>query len=683
MISRLLKWPLLAALLFCSTASAVLTTDRMPGGAMEVVIGDKTVQLPLLKTDMVTHIRGDTASVELTQTFKNPTSKPINARYVFPLPPDAAIHAMRFYTGDFIVEGEIHEVQEAKAIYAKAKKQGKQAALTVQHRPNVFTQDVANLMPGATVKVELHYVHGVPKVDGKYEFTFPMIVGPRYVPAAGPAPGEPAATAASQWDLAASAPVAPPAEIDQDRVSIKLDLESGMPIYELISPTHHIVTASLGPDHTEVRLATNRTVDNKDFVLRYRLGGPSIAAGVTTFAQGGHGVVNVLVEPPLQVEETELTQREIVFVLDCSGSMEGTPLDVSKRFMRRALKSLRSSDLFRVIRFSDSSTEFADEPLPGTPANIASGLEYIESLTSEGGTEMTAGIHAALDRELVPGTTRIVVFLTDGYIGNDVDVIRLVNQTRGDARLFTFGIGSAVNDYLLKEVARVGRGVCRIVRPQEDAEAAADALAKRLEAPYLTDVRLDWGNAPILDQTPAQLQDLYLGQSLRVLARFQSAGTYSAKLVGRIAGREFTMPLVLDFPADSTTGDALPIIWARGQIEDRMIDYLDPGRTEADRAQLQREIMALGLEHHLVTPWTSFVAVSRRVVNPAGNAKDAEVAVPQVDGVDKEAYPAQAFFGKAAPEPAEWAAILLLGLMSAFWLRRNGREGESVRLRVQ
>jgi Ca-activated chloride channel homolog len=678
MIRKLVKWTFLAACMSLSAAVAVLQTDPLPGGSLEGEIGGKTVQLPLLRTDMVADIRGDLATVRLTQTFHNPYAQPMNARYIFPLPPDSAVYAMRMQTGDFIIEGQIRQIEQAKAEFTAAKKQGKQAALVTQHRPNVFTQEVANLMPGTSVKVELQYAHAVPKVDGQYEFTFPMIVGPRYLPKDGPKPGEPASVDAGKWDLPASPPVERPQQIDPDRVGIEIHLDAGLPVQQLQSPTHPIVAAGRGAAPRLIRLESGRTLDNKDFVLRWRLAGTGAVAGVTTYAHQGKGVVNLLVEPPASAADAELTPREMVFVLDCSGSMDGIPLDASKRFMRRALQNLRPSDVFRILRFSDTATELADHPLPATPGNVKQGLSYIDGLVSEGGTEMTSGIRAALDPAPVPGAMRIVVFLTDGYIGNDVDIVRLIEQRRGEARLFSFGVGSGVNHYLLQEMARAGRGVCRIVRPEEDADAIADAFAKRLDGAYLTDVAIDWGQAPVREQTPRELPDLFLGQSLRVLARFDGSGSFAVTVHGKVAGKPVELPLQVELPAESPQAEALPIVWARSQVEDRMIDYLSPACDDAARKRLETEVTALGIKHHLVTQWTAFVAVSHRVVNPAANAQDTDVAVPQVDGVSEKAYPAQAFSGGASPEPAEWAGLLLLASLTLWWYRpaqavRRGR----------
>jgi len=645
--------------------------DALPGGLIEGELDGARVTCPLLKTDMRAQIAGDVATVRLTQSFANPNPKPMHARYVFPLPPDAAVYAMRMRIGARVIEGEIKEKQEAVQVFEQAKAEGKQASLLTQHRPNVFVQQVANLMPGDTISVELEYAHPVPKRDGAFRFHFPMVVGPRYLPPVRAHAGEPEPLAEGEWNLPATQPVAPPAAIDPERVSIEVLIAAGQPIQWVDSNSHVIDVQDEPQGAKRVKLAAGKTIDNQDFVLTYDLAGKQVSAGTTAWAEGGKGVVSLLVEPPAKAQAAQLTPRELVFVLDCSGSMYGVPLDTSKRFMRQALSKLRPTDFFRIIRFSHTASGFAERPLAASPQNIARGIAYVDALVGQGGTEMTTGIRAALDPAPVPGALRIVVFLTDGYVGNDVDIVRLVQQRRGQARLFSFGIGNAVNRYLLSELARAGRGTARFVRPEGDPEQAADRLVERLDAPFLTDVEIDWAKAPISDPTPARLPDLFMGERLRVLARYDRPGSYPVAVSGKLAGKRVRLPLTIDLPAEAPGPLALDVLWARGQVEDRMIDYLDPAAAQPARDRLKAEVIRLGIEHRLITQWTAFVAVAREKVNPGGQATEGDVAVPQVEGVSQKAYPPGSYLGSSAPEPEQWAAIALLVLLGLVILRRG------------
>ncbi len=733
-------WVALMIATACSIAIGATSVQASPhdGTRPELVaiIDGNEVPLPTLALDMKAKIQGDLATVILSQTFENPNDVPIHARYMFPLPPDAAVFAMRFISGDQMIEAEIREKQEARAVFEAAKKRGNQAALTEQHRPNVFTQEVANLTPGSRVRVELEYAHVVDKEHGDYRFHFPMVVGPRFVPLApsgGSAgaptrvPGEPEALEVGVWNLPPTMPVAPPDRVDRDRVSIHVELDGGLPVRELTSPSHPLKVEQDGRSKRTITLGEGRTLDNQDFELHYHLADDDVAAGVTSFADGGDGYFSLLIEPPDEVADGRIARREMVFVLDCSGSMSGVPMAASKRFMRRSLAGLRPGDAFRIIRFSDSATAWSEQPLPATPENVRDGLRYVDSLFGSGGTHMASGISAALAPAVQEGRVRLVVFLTDGYIGNDIEIVRLLEAERGEARLFSFGIGNSVNRYLIEEMGRVGRGASRMVRPDADAEQAADELVARLDAPVLTDIEIDWGDADIADVFPREIPDLFAGQTVRVMGRYEAHGRHRAMIHGRIAGAPVKLPIDLDLPAHETgvEGRAIPIIWARSQIEDRMIEFISPASDQEDRDALQAEVTRLGLTHRLLTQWTSFVAVAREVVNPGGEGFDADVEVPQVEGVAEAAYPPGAvptspgasavaassptsesetsgfdfgpaagkgalapaapvfhgalqlvaqngFTGASGPEPSTWLALTAIGLVgSVLWWRRT------------
>lgn len=701
--------------------SLALAEAEEPIGGVEFMDGSERRLLPMAKSDVTVVIRGDLASVRLVQLFENPHAAVVHARYVFPLPPDAAVHALRMQSGDRLIEAEIRRKPEARAVYEAAKVRGNTAALLEQQRPDVFTQEIANLLPGEPIRVELEYVHPVRKAGADFEFRLPLVVGPRYLPDAAPigddpgwgsdpagaptrAAGEPEGLSIGRWQLPGSSPVAASGSADDARVSIEIDLLAGVPISLIESPSHPVAIDAPDDESRHIRLARGRSLGDRDFVLRYRLAGEQIAAGATTASDGRDGFLSLLVEPPLHPGELDITAREVVFVLDCSGSMAGVPLDVSKRFMRRMLPRLRPDDQFRIIRFSDTASSPTETPIPATPGHIRAGLAYIDSLNGEGGTEMTSGIRAALRPPVPDGALRLVVFLTDGYIGNDVEIVRLIQQTRGDARLFAFGIGHSVNHFLIREMARVGRGAARIVSVESAAGEAADQLAERLQSPLLTDVTIDWGRAPVVDAAPDPLPDLFLGQSLRVLARYTAGGRHRIHVDGRIAGRPARIAVDLDLPDPAVAHgpEALGITWARAQIEDRMTRYLDPARNQVEREQLEEEVTDLGLEHRLVTQWTSFVAVARQIVNPAGRGHDADVRVPRVHGLADSAYPPGAlpgspaspaasatpqlvasfapgsgFAGQAAPEPGTWIGLAVLSCLAALVWRSGQRRRHS------
>lgn len=650
------------------SAAAFAFTESPAGGSMEAITAQgELTTLPLLKSDVTVRISGDLATVSLIQTFHNPNSGDLSARYLFPMPEDAAVYSMLYKVGELVVEGQIRERHTAQAEFDQAKAEGKQAALLTQHRPNVFTQDIANLPGGETVQVEIRYAQTVPMLDGAYTWHFPMVVGPRYMPGEVSAPPS-AAPSLSQWTVAASSEVVLPETIDPERVRVRVLLDGGAPVSDLHSPSHPVVITEDGAQHRTVNLASDRTLDNKDLVLSWRLGGDQLAAAVNTHGDDGEGVVSLLLSPPPSIPAERQIPRELVFVLDTSCSMGGQPMETSRLFMEEALKTLGPNDSFRLLNFSSDVGALDEAPLKATPENLKRAERHLQQLDTGGGTEMTRGIQAALGAEAEPGVMRIVVFLTDGYIGNEAEIISLVERLRGDARLFSFGVGSSVNRWLLEELARAGRGVARIVLDDAQAPDAARALAQRIGTPALTDLQIVWGDAPVEQVSPARLPDLFLGQPVRVLARYTRGGRYPVLIRGRQGDELVELRAELVLPERSDGGAALPTVWARSLIQDRMIDYLSPFISAERRVALEREITSLGLEHHLVTQWTSFVAVAHEAQVASNRAPTVNVYTPTPSGSFGFGG-----VGGATPEPATGLAIGLLAAGAALAGRRRGQ----------
>lgn len=594
--------------------------------AIEAEVGGQTVELTQLTNDVHAHLDGDIASVTVVQSFANPLTEPMDARYVFPLPPDAAVHAMKMTAGDVVIEARIRDSTEARAEFTEAARAGKQASLLEQHRPNVFTQDIANLPPGETIHVTFEYAHAVDRVDGSYSWHLPLRVGARYESKV------------------------PPATLEPGTTTVEVVLDAGMPIAELASPSHALDVQQAG-DRWTVRL--DERLPNDDLVLDYRLATTEPQVGARYDMREGHGVVSLLVEPP--TGSPPVRPRELVFLLDTSCSMSGAPMDASKRFMREALEGMRDGDVFRVHRFGSDTSGLSDGALPATPQNIARGLAFVDGLSGSGGTEMELGIRAALEPAPVDDTLRTVVFLTDGYIGDDFGILELTDALRGDARIHALGVGGNVNRYLLEEIGRAGRGTTRVVSPDEDPAQAASDLAERLSSPYLTDVRIDWGTAPVQDVTPRVVPDLYLGDSLRVMARVDGPGEHPIRVLGTLGGQEAVLETTLRIPETTDAPSALPIVWARSQVADRMIDWASARSSVTDKARLKDEIRQLGLEYGLVTQWTSFVAV----------------AETEVVSAQRPASSTPTYSGSSAPEPAEWAVLGMLAVLSVLVFRKR------------
>lgn len=689
-------------------ALAGLPRDKEPGGVVKAVLENREIDFPLLKSDIKADIQGDIATVSITQVFTNPTQVALNATYLFPLNENAAVFAMQMEIGDERVTAQIQKKEKAKKIFEKAKSEGKAASLLVQHRPNMFTQNIANLMPGQDIKVTLQYTQTVKRVDDAYELVIPLIVGPRYIPADKPEAHtvsldkETPRTVSGGWKID-KVPAYPsvkklniPNTIDKDRVSIQVNITSPFAIQTVNSKTHALSVE--GDDQTKnVELATGSTIDNKDFILRYKLHEKSIAAGLLTHKDQRGGFFSLLLEPPAVPLEKDITPREIVFVLDTSGSMDGTPMNASKTFMNYALKHLRPTDYFRIIRFSNNATEFNATPVKATPENLAAGKKYVDGLRADGGTEITTAINQAFAKPPVSGAMRMVVFLTDGYIGNEAEVISRISKWIGDARIYALGVGSSVNRYLLAEMARTGRGFVRIVDPTENSDDVAIELARKIEAPLLTDISIDWGTLDTDEIYPRKIPDLFKGDSIRIQGRFSKTGKHTITVKGLVNGRRATLPVTIDIPEQNSaaSSQAIPLIWARENIADLMREYTSNSLQRGQFAHfkpIEEKVTKLGLEYSLATQWTSFVAVSEKIVNKKPElSQDSSVPLPMVKGVGRKAYGVNgsqgmtpktqqhAFNnisggGSSTPEPSTIGGLALLGLLGGFYAYRRRRQ---------
>ena len=436
-----------------------------------------------------------------------------------------------------------------------------------------------------------------------------------------------------------------------------------------MSPTHPLEIIETGTG-LRAHFADGKVLDNKDLIIRYMLGGDDLQAATLTHHDERGGFLSLMIEPPAVPDEATATPRELVFVLDTSGSMSGQPLAASKRFMDAALLGLRPDDYFRIIPFSHSARHFAKDAAPATERNIRAGRKFVSKLTADGGTEIDNAIRTAFATQSPEHTMRIVVFLSDGYIGGEAQVLRSIREQIGQSRIYAFGIGNSVNRYLLDAMAEEGRGYARYVGLDEDANDVAEQMAANLKTPLLTDIKIDWGTLDVTDVTPARLPDLFAGNSLRVYARYKGANQGQIKLTGLVQGHKAEMPVELVL-SEKEGEAALPLIWARNQIA-----TLERRIAVQDRIKSSDEaITRLGLEFSLQTRNTSFVAVSKRIVNDTGTAATpASVPLPMVDGVSEFAYP-QAFAGSSSPEPETMLGMILVAVMTLLGLRPRRRKG--------
>lgn len=592
-----------------ATQGSLFATDRK---------GNDLGPCPLKTTAVKTDISGFIARVTVRQEFENNFASPIEAVYVFPLSQNGAVDRMTMTVGQRTINGKIMKREEARQVYETAKSEGKVAALLDQERPNIFTQSVANIMPGETVIVEISYVETLKYEDGAYEFVFPMTVAPRYIPG-------------GVKDATKISPPVARSRAGHD-ISIEVDLNAGVPVEEIRSTSHQIVSLNKTASESRVTLRKEKVIPNKDFILRYDVTGKRIEDAVLTHRDARGGFFTLLLQPPDKIATEDRTPKEIVFVLDTSGSMDGFPIEKAKEAMRLSLDGLYPEDTFNLITFAGDTEILFDKPVPATQANLEKAQAFIAGREGAGGTEMMKAIKAALEPSDSQEHLRIVCFMTDGAVGNDDEIIAEV-QRHPKARVFSFGIGSSVNRSLLDKIALEGRGEAEYVALEDDGSKAAKKFYERVRTPLLTDLSIEWNGMPVTDIYPNRLTDLFSAKPVIVHGRYTKAASGAIKLKGNVAGQPYERTINLNLPDTENRNDVLASLWARTLIDDLASSKLNESDSVKD-ADLEKRILDLGLNFHLLTEYTSFVAVENKVVNQNGQTVTLEVPVVLPEGMD-------------------------------------------------
>jgi len=605
---------------------------------------EKEVPLPLKHTDVKASINGYIGAVEVTQQFHNPYDSKIEALYVFPLPHNAAVNEFVMKIGERRIRGIIRERQEAERIYQQAKSQGHVASLLTEERPNIFTQSVANIEPGKQIDVKIKYFHTLAYADGWYEFVFPMVVGPRFNPP-GPASGRSlddrfhpsakgggvGAVARGQHGISGQKTEVQylrPGERSGHDVSLTVDVNASVAIEELVCRTHNVSREAVSPERLVVALNSADRIPNKDFVLRYRVAGERIKSSLLTYRDERGGYFTLMLYPPREMTELGRQALELVFVLDCSGSMSGRPLAQAKAAVERALHRLQPLDTFQLIRFSNDASALGPRPLLATPENVRVGLAYLRSLNSEGGTMMIEGIKAALDFPHDPQRLRFVCFLTDGYIGSEAEILGEVYKRLGPSRVFSFGVGSSVNRYLLDHLAKLGSGAVAYLGLEDDGANVMDDFFERISHPAMTDLRIEWGGLHVTEMFPSRLPDLFVGRPVILTGRFEGGGKTNIRVLGNAADRPVEVRIQAELEGAAASHNGLPSVWARMKIAD-----LADRATYEPNADLPANIRQLALEYGLMSSFTAFVAVDSTRRTEGSGGTTVPVAVPVPEGV--------------------------------------------------
>lgn len=625
---------------------------------------DAFQQAPLLDTHVNMEITGMINRVTLVQEFSNHTDQWQEGVYVFPLPEDAAVDHLRLRVGNRIIEGQVKERQEAKKTYEKAKQQGQRAALTEQERPNVFTTSVANIPPQESVIVEIEYQQLVKYDSGIFSLRFPMVVGTRYIPGQEKITG----FAGSGWatntsEVPDAARVTPPVMREENprrnKITLNIDLDAGLAL-ERINSTYHPVNIDKQPLRYHISLKDGPTLANRDFELTWQPR-PDVAPRAAFFTEtkdNRHYAMMMLLPP--ESEQATTIKRELVYVIDTSGSMGGQSIKQARAALEVALTRLRPGDYFNIIQFNSFTSQLFGRSQPVNQQTLAKALRYVRSLDADGGTEMATAMKAALANQETTQLLRQVIFMTDGSIGNEQALFEIIQDKLGQSRLFTVGIGSAPNAHFMQRAASHGRGTYTYIGKLDEVQTRMDKLFAKIESPVLKDIVIDWGEATDVEMWPQKITDLYRGEPLVITSRSQQLPA-KLKISGRIGSQPWASEIALSGGQDRP---GISILWARKKIAALMQAKRD---TEFD--SIKQTIITTALEHHLVSKYTSLVAVDVTPVRPADKSMDSH-AVPThlPEGWDYNKVFGQAYPATATDARSQFLFGLILMLLSLYFL---------------
>ncbi len=613
--------------------------------------GGVATEIPAVRlgTDITADVSGQTARVTVTQAFRNTSEQWMEATYLYPLPDDGAVDTLKMVVGDRIFEGQIKPKEEAREIYEEAKANGQKAGLVEQHRPNMFRNSIANVGPGETVLVQIEFQAPIRQVAGDYSLRMPLVVGPRYIAGSANASGSlsRAALLAGSADLIA--PTADPEMAARaggglNPVSITVNLDPGFTAEAISSPYHAVNVAGEGETRT-ITLADGAVPANRDFELRWSAAGEAPALGLFKQTHGALDYVMATITPPALHHVGETPPREMIFVIDNSGSMAGDSMPAARRSLLYALETLRAQDRFNIIRFDDTMTQLFDRAVAASDDNIAIAKSFTHRLEAEGGTEMLPALEAALQNTASDERVRQVIFLTDGSLSNEAEMMEEINRNRGASRVFMVGIGSAPNTYLMRRMAEAGRGTFTHVGFGEEAEDQMQRLLDRLSQPVATDLKatVSGGN---IDFAPRDLPDLYAGEPLVLLGRTRHLqGTLTVS--GMIEGERWSQSIDL---AQGSESPVVAKLWASRRIAEVEAERWS-GETSYERAD--KSIEELGMAFHLVTSRTSLVAVDDTPSRPEG----ASLTREELPLLLPAGWDFDHLFGGRVASAADWQAL--------------------------
>jgi Ca-activated chloride channel homolog len=579
--------------------------------------GESSVEdFPLKKTDVTVSISGVIADVRVLQTYRNNGAFPINARYIFPASTRAAVYGMKMTINEKVITAKVMERVSAQKKFNLAKAAGKSASLLKQQRPNVFSMNVANIMPNDTIGVELRYTELIIPTNNTYTFVYPTVVGPRYA--------NQAAADSPETDLWVKNPYLAPGTKDRVEFNISVDVSGGIPIKEISCSTHETHTAFPDDKTAGIRLSpSERSGGNRDFILNYRLAGNRIESGLSLYEGPDENFFLLMVQPPERVLPADIPPREYIFVVDISGSMHGFPLNTAKKLLKKLIGGLNPSDRFNVVLFAGGSKLMAPSSIVASADNIKKAVTLIDRQQGGGGTELYRALEKGLALPLAEGVSRTMLVITDGYIAAESDVFTLISENLNRNNLFAFGIGSSVNRYLIEGMAAAGQGEPFVVTRPEQAAAVSARFKDYVASPVLTDIRADYDGFDAYDVEPAGIPDLFARRPVVIFGKYHGIPAGEIRLTGAGGRGVYEQAFNVGDMKPADINSPLRQLWARNRIS-RLSDF----NMKKKNPETRDEVTSLGLTYNLLTAYTSFVAVQETVRNTQGPAKDVTQPLP-------------------------------------------------------
>lgn len=611
-------------------------------------------------------ISGLIAYTELTQVFINPYAATLEGSYQFPLPENSAVQHLSIKIGDKEIVGKIMEKQTARKRFKQAKKQGKKASLVEQKRANIFSNTIANIPPQSHIRVTIKIIMPVEFSHGLFDFRLPLAITKRYHPN-----NYQHSPAESQHKLSSPMPKA----IAPSQASINVALNAGVPISTISSTSHHITSQAQNNELSDylVTLNKGKTLANRDFQLSWQLANTK-STQVSSFSeQINNEYFTLLTFFPSQQQSTNHFARDIIFIIDTSGSMQGHSIEQAKLSLKQALRRLSKQDSFNIIAFESNAYHLFKKTQMVTDSSITRALEFVDALTADGGTEMFRPLSSALmmkkNDDQTQSAIRQLVFITDGAVANEFELMKLLNKTTNNFRLFTVGIGSAPNGYFMKKAAQFGRGSYVFIQNTHEVEHKISTLMAKISQPSIKDIllNLDRKTHQNLEVFPQKLPDLYAGEPLQVAIKSQLP-IDTIELKGNANNDIWQHQIFID---DNKAAPGISTLWAREKIED-LLDTLVIG---ADKNKVKQDVIQTSIAHQIISPYTSFLAIEQAIQQKTLLAKQQRKQSPKALNQLMQAHETLLI---AMPKTAlGWQQQLIFGfalMLLALVINRNWRK---------